>query len=270
LTNNNSQIIKALKDVLSNARDVNFYPSLGQLVKQGAKRANQAANKASAQSRPGNVVSNLGRTPRFPLKQKGKMGEYDVFVKPHRYAAVHSTDNRLKTTTILSDPASYILPDGSKFVDEDHKFNLISADYSISAVATQQFYVALMLHAVEVGGSALTVGDIAFTESLSLEEMIESQIPAEAYEHDFKMLTPFIAARAKAHTGTSTVFTVETSVSLKDLFDKINQEYFSNVEHRSRTYRLMLLTYVYTASTITFDTMMTWKGRLVINRSQLL
>lgn len=219
------------------------------------------ANLAAIFGVPNVPVKSVGR-------KKARQDEEHIYQASTRTATC-TTAGGFVTASLHDDIDTYILPTGSKYVDEDHKFNLKKGEILVYAESDDRFVVWLLLHVRETGDSALPSQYFAWSNSQTMEEGIEGIVPAG--NHDFEIISPAMPARLSGWNGTNPVYLISKRLDVTPILNKISQEYYSSTEHIARKYTMFAI--VSTAGSgqnVYFWTPVHIVGRMTLARNRML
>jgi hypothetical protein len=164
------------------------------------------------------------------------------------------------------------LPSGGRYVDEDNRFNTSGACVAMQVVADNPVLFALLLHVRESTADVYTTQGINITGTTStLEEYYEANLPAG--EHDFEIMSPFkLTSHSTVKSDLSKYIWHEScQIDVTSVFNKLEAEYWSTVEHEARKYDLVLLTFAPVATTsVVGQASLIIQGKRTLSRNRLL
>lgn len=188
---------------------------------------------------------------------------------PYRFTQTITNQYDLYLYNVQSDMGSNILPTGSKFVDEDHRFDVLNAMLNIYFSATKMCSLWVLLVARESSASVIGNTNRAYSATQTLEENIAGAIVSG--EYDYEVVSPMIVPRLAAHDGTNYLYEINTSVDLTSVFQKINQNFWSTEETVARKYDLHLIILTEEAScAVACTTPLIMEGIMKLARNRML
>jgi len=186
-----------------------------------------------------------------------------------------SNAGRTNCIALHTDIGANILPTGSRYVDENYRFNTSMASVILSCTGDKPYHVAVVLHVRDSTAQPLQNPEINTSSTTqTLEELYEAELPAG--EHDFAFLTPWISSKILGYDSSDLacyIQSVNVSLDINSTFDKINAEYWSNAQEADiyRAYDIVALFYTpYASTSIQGSTPLIVRGTRVLAKNRLL
>lgn len=214
---------------------------------------------------------NKGITPSVSLqaiKKGGMRGEREHLIPVGDSNCSITDADKFQVMPLFADLGVQVLPNKGKFLNDDEKFLIDRVECMIELYSSARFFnLGAILHVYEASGDPLSTAEQTFDGNDTLEEVIDTLIPSDGYEHDFFVLTgiqvPFYSNENK--------WEIFLNLNLTDILSKVIRDSNQGPDPRDRKYELCVFPYTWIASnTIYSKTIKSMVGRIVAKRSSLI
>lgn len=230
--------------------------------KYGQFALTQSLSRIPAAALPGQSVGNV-IMPKYSTVV-GKNVSKEFFVVQGADDIVVSAASKWRLHGIENSLESYVAPGDSKFVDEDETILITNPRWQHHFVASDIFYVGLVLAARQSGGAAFPADqEHSNSVTASQEELLDAIFGSD---HDFLIWKNPIAAKLSA----GGLYQANMTVSLKKFFNTIQEERASALTDMIKDYKVYVYVYSIAAQTIEWRGWLSFIGKTDENRINLL
>lgn len=235
----------------------------------GAAVAKKTAD--ALKSAPFHRMIGANESPRISVgRSKGKKGSVDRIVHNGNNSKAVTNALRWFRIPIIEEINTLISPVGSMYVEPEYRLNISASQLTFMLYTASAYYMlgGIVFHAREYGGSVLTDSEVAHSNGMTLNELLEGWFPVDSKEHDFEFLT----APAVPYLDEVNGYRLRITINIKDIMEKVNSRFFqAPVGTIAQLYDIYAVVFGYTASTTYYYYSTTFiEGRMAYSQSKLL